>query len=72
MVKSIDKIIQYSILESRLIFSVDKASSTLYNETDNKFLLKLEEDSNSIAAKTQSYFSSYNTTCFKYRTAFLR
>lgn len=64
MVKFIYKIIWYSILEQRLTIIIDKALSALSNETNNEFLQKFEEDSNTIAAKTQLYFTSHNATSF--------
>lgn len=51
---------------------IDEALSTLSNKTDNEFLLKLEKDSNAIAAKTQLHPSFYKATCFKYKAAILR
>lgn len=52
MAKSIDRIIQYLILEKRSTIIVKKTSLTFSNKIDNKFLLKLEEDSNIITTKT--------------------
>lgn len=72
IVKFIDEIIYYSILNQKLTIIIDEALSTFFNETDNEFLLKLEKNSNAIAVKTQLYFSFYNITCFKYRATFLR
>lgn len=52
MVKFIDKIIRYRILEKKSDYIIDKAPSTFSNKTDYEFLLKLEENNNCIAAKT--------------------
>lgn len=52
MVEFINKIIRYLISEQKSIIIVDKAQSALSNKIDNEFLLKLEKDSNTIAAKT--------------------
>lgn len=72
IVKFINGIIRYSILKQKLTIIINEASSTFFNETDNEFLLKLDKDSNVIAAKTQLHFFSYNATCFKYEIALLR
>ena len=69
MVKFIDKIICCSILEEGSNVIGDEAPSTLGSETDQGFLLILEQNDNAITAKTQLHFSSHNATCFKYGVA---
>lgn len=46
---------------------VDKTLLALSNKIDNKFLLKLEENSNAIAVKTQLHFPSHIVICLKYK-----
>lgn len=72
MVKLLNKIIRCSILRKILDFIIDKGLSAFFNKTDCEFLLKLEKDSNIIAAKTQLHFFFHKTTYFKYGAAILR
>lgn len=68
MVKFIDIICCYliaDILEAEKIS--EKGPSTTLDEINEEFILKLYRDSNTITFRTLVYFSSYNTTCFKYR-----
>lgn len=72
IVKFIDEIIWYSILEQPLTIIVYEASLAFSNKIDNEFKSKLEEDNNAIATKTQLYSSFHNVTCFKYEAVFLK
>lgn len=85
MLQFIDSIIFYSLTDKLLSENIkEKALATdilltkyidheglsiSLNETDVEFALTLYKDSNAIVSKTQVYFSSYNTTFFKYKAA---
>lgn len=72
MVKFIDRIICYSILEKWSNVIDDKALSVLNSKINQEFILKLEQNCTTIVAKTQLYFSSHHSTCFKYKVADLK
>lgn len=72
MIKFINKIIQDLILEQQLTIIINEASSALSNKTNNKFLLKLVENNNVIAAKTPLHFFFQNVTYFKYGAALFK
>ena len=72
MVKFLDRIICYSILEEGSNDISDETLSTLSSKTDQEFILKLEWDINVIDVKTQLYSYFHNAPCFKYGVADLK
>lgn len=70
MVKFVDNIIKYSIISTiQLETLLQKAPQASLNKTDKEFSQKLEQNSNSIAAKFPLYSSTHNAICFKYEAA---
>lgn len=72
MVKFIDKIIFYSILEEGFDIIGNEALAVLNNKTNQELILKLEQNNNAITAKTQLHLSFYNRPCFQYGTPDLK